>query len=250
MSEKQTREASILDRLAREGALSVAELARELGVSEVTIRSDLRDLEAAGFLQRTHGGAQASSFQAVLERQRHRRPVKRRIAAVAAAMVGEGDAIMLEAGTTTALVANALADRVGVNVVTNSTLALGAARLNLGLRMIVAGGQFHPAMESFTGSETLGTIARFNVRLAFVGTDGFSVEHGLTTSFADGADVVRAMCGQAEEAWLLADSSKFGKRGFVGVLGLEQMAGLITDSGLSAEAADAIRVLGTKVILA
>lgn len=250
MSVKQTREARILDRLATDGALSVAELARELGVSEVTIRSDLRDLEAGGFLHRTHGGAQASSFQTVLERQRNRRSAKRRIAAAAAAMVRDGDAIMLEAGTTTALVGNELDGRHGVQIVTNSTLALGAARLNPSLRVIMAGGQFHPAMESFTGSEALGTIARFNVRLAFVGTDGFSVEHGMTTSFADGADVVRAMSAQADETWLLADSSKFGKRGFVGVLGLEQIAGVITDSALSADACAKIRELGTSLIVA
>ena len=73
MSEKQSREAYILDLLAKDGSLSVAALSRDLGVSEVTIRTNLRDLEARGLLLRTHGGAQASSFQTVLERQRNRR---------------------------------------------------------------------------------------------------------------------------------------------------------------------------------
>jgi DeoR family galactitol utilization operon repressor len=249
VSEKPTREAYILDQLARDGGVSVAPLSRELGVSEVTIRSDLRDLEAAGLLQRTHGGAQPSSFQTVLERQRHRRGAKQRIAAAAAALVRDGDAVMIEAGTTTALVAASLRGRQGLTVVTNSTLALAAARLDPGLRMILAGGRFHPGMESFTGSDTLNVVAGYNVRIAFVGTNGFSVEYGLTTPFTDGADVLRAMCGQAEEAWLVADSSKLGKVGFVGVLGLDRMAGVITDKGIGDGAAEEIRSLGTRVIV-
>jgi DeoR family galactitol utilization operon repressor len=250
LTEKPTREAHILDQLARDGGVLVAALSRELGVSEVTIRSDLRDLEAAGLLQRTHGGAQASSFQTVLERQRNRRGAKQRIAAAAAALVRDGDAVMIEAGTTTALVAAALTGRHAITVVTNSTLALAAARLDPGLRMILAGGRFHPGMESFTGSDTLGIVGGYNVRLAFVGTDGFSAEHGLTTPFTDGADVVRAMCRQADEAWLVADSSKLGRAGFVRVLGLDQVTGVVTDKGIGQVAADEIRALGTKVIVA
>ena len=193
---------------------------------------------------------QASSFQTVLERQRNRRGAKQRIAAAAAALVRDGDAVMIEAGTTTALVAAALTGRHAITVVTNSTLALAAARLDPGLRMILAGGRFHPGMESFTGSDTLGIVGGYNVRLAFVGTDGFSAEHGLTTPFTDGADVVRAMCRQADEAWLVADSSKLGRAGFVRVLGLDQVTGVVTDKGIGQVAADEIRALGTKVIVA
>ncbi len=249
MSDKQSREAYILDLLAKDGSLSVAALSRDLGVSEVTIRTNLRELENRGLLLRTHGGAQASTFQTVLERQRHHMPEKERIAAAAAELIRDGDSLMLEAGTTTALVMKGLAERQGVQVVTNSTLTIPAARLNSGLRLIVTGGQFHHETESFTGAPVLAAINAYNVRLAFVGTDGFTARRGLTTQFAEGADAIRAMHDRAEETWLLADSSKYGRAGFVSVLPLNQVAGVITDTGIGEDSVSALRDLGVQVIV-
>ena len=249
MSEKQTREAYILDLLAKDGSLSVAALSRDLGVSEVTIRSNLRELEGRGLLQRTHGGAQASTFQPVLERGRHHMAEKERIAAAAAAMVRDGDSLMIEAGTTTALVMKGLSERQGIQVVTNSTLAIPAARLNGGLRLIITGGQFHHETESFTGAQVLATLNAYNVRLAFVGTDGFTAERGLTTQFTEGADAIRTMRDRADETWLLADSSKYGRVGFASVLGLSEVTGVITDSGMGEEPVEALRGLGVQVLV-
>jgi DeoR family galactitol utilization operon repressor len=250
MAEKRTREAYILDRLARDGSLSVAALSRDLGVSEVTIRASLRELEGRGMLSRTHGGAEASSFQSVLERQRHHSAEKERIAQAAAALVGDGDSIMVEAGTTTAAVIRHLAGRSGVQVVTNSTLAFAAARLNPSLRLMLTGGHFNAESESLVGYGTLRAIADFNVRRAFIGTDGFTAERGLTTQFAEGADVIRAMHARAEETWLLADSSKYGRAGFVTVLALAQLTGLVTDAGIGEEAAAAFTDAGIQVVVA
>ncbi len=83
------------------------------------------------------------------------------------------------------------------------------------------------------GSVALHTIEDFNVRLAFFGTDGFTAGRGLTTGFAEGAEVIRAMKARASEAWLVADSSKYGRAGFVSVMGLTDLTGVITDDGLS-----------------
>jgi DeoR family galactitol utilization operon repressor len=250
MSEKKSRESYILDLLARDGSLSVAALSRDLGVSEVTIRTNLRELEGRGLLQRIHGGAQASTFQPVLERQRSRLREKGRIAAAAAALVRDGDSLMIEAGTTTALLAKELIARQGLQIVTNSTLTFAAARLNSDLRLVLTGGAFHHESESMVGSRALGTIAEYNARLAFVGTDGFTGERGLTTQFAEGADVIRAMHARAEETWLLADSTKYGRAGFVSVLPLTEVAGVVTDSGLGEESVEALESLGVQVIVA
>ncbi|MCA0252747.1 MAG: DeoR/GlpR family DNA-binding transcription regulator [Actinobacteria bacterium] len=250
MSDKKAREAYILNRLARDGSLSVAALSRDLGVSEVTIRSNLRELEGRGLLLRTHGGAQASTFQSVLERQRNRLDEKGRIAAAAAALVRDGDCLMIEAGTTTGALAKELTGRQGLQIVTNSTLTFAAARLNSDLGLVLTGGTFHHESESMVGSRALATIAEYNARLAFVGTDGFTGERGLTTQFAEGADVIRAMHARAEETWLLADSTKYGRAGFVSVLPLAEVAGVVTDSGLGEESVEALESLGVRVILA
>jgi len=250
MTEKRDREAYILDRLAEDGSLSVAALSRDLGVSEVTVRTNLRQLEARGLLSRTHGGAQASSFQNVLERQRHQTGAKAAIAARAARLVRDDDSIMVEAGTTTAALVRALTGTSGVQVVTNSTLAFAAARLNPGLRLTLVGGRFHPESESLVGYGATRSMAEFNVRLAFIGTDGFTIERGLTTQFADGAEVIRAMAARAEETWVLADSSKYGRAGFVNVLPLSAVTGVITDAGIGQASLEALRETGLQVIVA
>lgn len=249
MSDKQSREAYILDRLAKDGSLSVAALSRDLGVSEVTIRTNLNELEARGLLLRTHGGAQASTFQTVLERRSQFIAEKERIAMAAGELVQDGDSIMIEAGTTTAMIVKGLTGRKGVQVVTNSTLTFAGARLNHALRLILTGGVFNHESESLVGAEALASIQRYNVRLAFIGTDGFTAERGLTTQFAEGADVIRAMHDRAEETWLVADSSKYGRAGFVSVLPLDQVAGVITDPGIGDESVEALRDLGVKVVV-
>ncbi len=240
--DRVTRETYILDLLAKDGSLSVAALSRDLGVSEVTVRTSLRDLESKGLLTRVHGGAQRTSVVDMLDRQRSHVDEKDRIAAAAADLVGDGDTIMIEAGTTTALVARYLSHRRGVQIVTNSTLVFAYARQNPHLTVHLTGGEFHHDSESLVGPVALRTIRDFNVRLAFVGTDGFTSDRGMTTQFAQGADVLAAMCERAEETWLLADSSKYGRAGFVSVLPLSGLAGIITDSGLAAEAAEQLTV--------
>ncbi len=226
------RDRRILEYLAERGSVSVNILARELGVSEVTVRSDFKSLEERGFLTRSRGGAAPALHPSILERQRSMVEEKSRIARAAADLVRDGDAIMIEAGTTTALVAKYLLGKRDIRIVTNSTLVYSCARLNPSLSITMTGGEFRRATESMVGPVALRTIADFNVSLAFVGTDGFSLENGMTTQLVEGAEIVRAMRARARETWLVADSSKYGKSGFVGVLPLSSVRGVITDSGL------------------
>jgi DeoR family transcriptional regulator, galactitol utilization operon repressor len=139
---------------------------------------------------------------------------------------------MIEAGTTTALVVRYLLGKRDVQVVTNSTLVFSYARLNPALQITLTGGEFRRETESMVGPVALRTLAGLNVRLAFVGTDGFTLEKGLTTQLVEGAEIVKAMRACAEETLLLADSTKWGKTGFVNVLPLSHVNGIITDTGL------------------
>ncbi len=245
--ERTERESYILGQLARDGFLTVSGLSRNLKVSEVTIRTDLRNLEERGVLVRTHGGAEATGYRTVLERQLQHAGEKDRIAAAAAELVRDFDHIMIEAGTTCAQIVTHLSGRKGVQILTNSTLVLRQARLNPALTVILVGGAFHRPSESLVGPVTLRNLADFNVRLAFFGTDGFSVAGGLTTGFAEGADVIRAMQARAVESWLVADSAKYDQAGFVAVSDLGALTGVITDVGLPADAQSDLNNSGLEV---
>lgn len=239
--ERVERESAILSRLAEEGALSVSGMATDLGVSEVTIRGDLRALEQEGLLVRTRGGARPATVKHILQRQKVNVEAKERIAAAAARLVVDDDTVMIEAGTTTALIVKYLTERRGVQIVTNSTLAFNNARLIPSLHTILTGGVFRRDSESLVGPLAERAIEDFNTRIAFLGTDGFSPERGLTTRFVEGGQVARLMRNRAEETWLVADSSKFGQAGFVSFLPLAGITGIITDSGLAPEAAQSLQ---------
>jgi DeoR family galactitol utilization operon repressor len=240
-AELSDREKTILDRLSAEGSVSVAALAQDLGFSEVTIRGDLKTLEEKGWVNRTRGGAAAAMHRDILERQRIFPAEKNAIARSAAALVRDGDVIMIEAGTTTALIARYLSGKRDIHIVTNSTLVFSYARLNPNLQITMTGGEFRRPTESLVGPIALETISRLNVRLAFVGTDGFTLERGMTTHLMEGAEIVKAMKAHAQKTVLVADSSKYGKTGFAGVLPLSAMDLILTDSNLSAAAETQLR---------
>jgi DeoR family galactitol utilization operon repressor len=244
------RQRSILRMLTESGSLSVSSLSKELGVSEVTIRSDLNELEERGYLSRSRGGAHLALHQSIVERQQLRIEEKNRIARAAAELVRDGDRIMIEAGTTTALLVRYLLGKRDVQIVTNSTLVFTYARLNPALQITMTGGEFRRETESMVGPIAVRTIAGLNVRIAFVGTDGFTLERGMTTHLVEGGEIVKAMRARAEEAWLLADSSKFGKSGFVSVLPLSDIDGIVTDSGIEAEAVRLIEESSLRLVRA
>ncbi len=215
----------------------------------MTIRNDLNSLADKGLIIRTHGGAAPAFHPGVVERQRLNVEEKNRIAKKASSMVNDGDAIMIEAGTTTALIAKYLLGKRDIQLVSTSTLVLPFARINPGIHLTLVGGDFRSTTESLVGPIALEEIARFFASIAFVGTDGFSLEGGLTTYLVEGAEVVKAMASHAERTILVADSSKYGKRGFVHVLDIEEIDEVITDSNLDVKIVEELKTMGVKVHL-
>ena len=248
--ELNERDRVILDRLSENGSVSVTDLAREFGLSEVTIRGDLRALEDKGWINRRRGGAASALHRDILERQRLFSAQKNAIAKAAADLVRDGDVIMIEAGTTTALIARYLAGKRDVHIVTNSTLVFSYARMNPNLQITMTGGEFRRATESMVGPIALETISRVNVRLAFVGTDGFTLERGMSTHLMEGAQIVQAMKAHAQTTALAADSSKYGKIGFASVLPLSAMDIIITDTDLDTDAESELREAGLSLLKA
>ncbi len=242
------REKKIIDLLAENASMPVSGMSGALGVSTVTVRSDLRSLARKGYVLRTRGGATPAFHSAILSRRERRAPEKNRIAKRAAAMVSDGDTVMIEAGTTTALVARYLLGKRDVRIVTNSLLVLPYARTNPGIHLTIVGGEFRPFAESVVGPIALAQLENFQVRIAFVGTDGFSVERGLTTNMVEGAEIVKKMAELAESTVLMADSDKFGQRGFVTVLPLSALTHLITDTEMDQQATISIQDMGVEVV--
>jgi DeoR family transcriptional regulator, galactitol utilization operon repressor len=229
------RKEQLLNILTDAPDISVSELAQQLQVSVVTIRNDLAGLEEDGVIVRGHGGAIPAFHPAVLQRMRTAREAKLEIARAAAAHIGDGDTIMIAAGTTTALIPRFLRGKRQVHIVTNNTLLLPYIRTNPQLIVTLVGGSFRPSEESLTGPLTLEVVHRFRVQRAFIGVDGIDPQQGVFANSVESGDLVRQMAAQAGETIVLADAAKFKAPGFVHILDLQKINFLITDATLSHE---------------
>ncbi len=243
------KEMKVIDLLVENPHLGVSEMSRHLKVSAVTMRSYIHALAEKGYLIQTRGGAHLAFHPAILKRQKHRFEIKQSIAKAAADLIDSGDSIMIEAGTTTALIGRYLLGKQNIKVVTDSTLLLPYARLNPSLHLSFTGGSFQPEAESMTGPMAVAHLKQFHAKSAFIGTDGFSVENGLTTYMMEASDVVRTMCKRSERRILLADSGKWNRAGFAHIIPLGDIDTLITDEGFPEDARKKVKNLGVELIV-
>lgn len=249
------RRSSIADFVRTQGVARVGELAERFDVSEVTIRNDLDALEKEGRLIRDHGGAIAStattitSLDSMDQRSTLQLDEKRRIGQAAAARISPGDTIILDAGTTVIEVARALGDTAPLTVVTNAlNVALELGRSSTA-KVILLGGTLSREASSTIGQQTEQQLGDFVVQKLFVGTQAMDLEHGLTDTTLEIAQVKRAMIRAAREVILLTDSTKWAHAGFIKVAPLSDIDVIITDTNLSAEARTAIERLGIELVL-
>ncbi len=243
----------ILGRVADEQTIHVAELARELGVSEMTIRRDIRRLERDGFLRQTYGGATAHltrnldvAFNArALQHSRE----KRLIAIRAAALVEGLSTVFLGVGTTLEQFARYLHARPDLTAVTPSlvTASLLGTRP---LRTVVLGGTVRRDDLTATGPVAVATLARYRFEAAVIGAAGFSARWGLTEVSDEEAEIQRVAIGRAERVIVLADGSKVGRATTSVIAPADAAHTLVTDaSAPEAELAD-LRASGVEVIIA
>jgi DeoR/GlpR family transcriptional regulator of sugar metabolism len=227
------REKDILDHLKDDPSLSVSQISDLVGVSRVTVRNDLDHLASVGLVFRTRGGVQTAFHPDMLARQKENQDTKKTIAKAAAAMIEDGDTVMIVAGTTTALIGSFLLGKRDVRIVTNSTLLLPYARMNPALHLTLVGGEFRPQAEAIVGPMALTELKQYHVKYAFIGTDGISTESGFTSHLVENAEIIRTMADQSRETIVLSDSTKIGKAGFVKIFPLERVSRLITDKGIN-----------------
>lgn len=244
------RKEVILETLAEDSSVSVADLAKRMGVSVVTTRTDLAALEEEGILVRTHGGAMPAFHPQILARMRQDKDRKAAIAKAAAEKIQDGETVIISAGTTTALIAKYLLGRRNVHIVTNNTLLLTYARMNPQLRVTLVGGEFRPSEEGVVGPMALQALDTFHVSKAFIGIDGASVKQGFTANSVESADLVRKMAEQADQVFAISDSSKFGKPGFARILPFNGVNALVTDKELKKEFEDKLTEADVRIVKA
>ncbi|HIC88003.1 MAG TPA: DeoR/GlpR transcriptional regulator, partial [Anaerolineae bacterium] len=246
------RRAQITRMLRENGTVRVSELSRLFGVSEVTIRSDLRALEKSGILLRVYGGAVNNIGTgldvAFAARAKINREAKQRIAAAAVAMIEDGDTIAIDAGTTTMEIARQLPSDLRITIVTTGPNIAMEAAAREKVTVDLAGGILSPAHIAVVGSDAEATIRSFYTKKAFLAILAFDLERGLMDTSRAVARVKRAFLENTEQAIVVADSTKFGKIAPVAVAPLSAVHTLITDTGLSDVDAERLREAGIEVI--
>lgn len=225
------RQMQILRDISTNEKITVLELSEKYQVSQVTIRSDLKALECKGLIKRIHGGASSLSDENIANRLRFNYETKLRIADRAAQMVEPGETILIESGSTNALLARKIGESMDVTIITNSFFIANFVRDLPRVKVILLGGDYQPNAEICVGPLTRQSLQSFYVDKLFIGSDGFS-EEGFTSIDMQRAEVAHAMCKRAKQTIILTDSSKFFVRGVSRQLSLSELSKVITDDGI------------------
>lgn len=244
------RHLKILDLVNEKDRISVQELSARLGLSVVTIRKDLEELESEGLLRRQHGYAAKASPDAINSRMSFRYLEKKKIAQKAVSLVEPMETIMIESGSTCALFAAELAAVNDVTIITNSTYIARSLGNAPGVKVILLGGDYDTVAEVTTGPVTELCAREYYVDKIFVGIDGFTEESGFTNINHTRCSTVRALAKQADKVIVLTTSDKFGKRSVAKMFSTKEVHTVVTDSNLPLEYTDSLRSQNVRVELA
>jgi DeoR family fructose operon transcriptional repressor len=250
----EERQAAIVSQAKVAGRVEVADLAERFQVTPETVRRDLTALERAGLLKRVHGGAivvDLTGFEPALAvREVAQTEEKARIARTALDWLPRQGAIALDGGSTTHQFAEILPyDRTLTVVTNNLAIALPLAD-RTDLTVHIVGGRLRGSTLTTVDEVALDYLRGVHLDVVFLGTNGFSIERGLTTPDSAEAAVKRAFVAAARTKILLTDHTKFGIDHFAHVAHLADIDTIITDSGLSDEAVTDLEAAGPKVVRA
>jgi DeoR family fructose operon transcriptional repressor len=248
------RHQQILARARAEGRVDVTALADELDVTPETVRRDLTALERHGLVRRVHGGAipvERLGFEpGIADREGVLAGEKERIAKAALDELPDGGAVILDAGTTTVRLAELLPTDRELTVVTHALPVATVLAPRPGLTLHLVGGTVRGRTLAAVGAWALRDLADIHADVAFVGTNGLSVEHGLTTPDLAEAAVKRALVTNARRTVVLADHTKLGRVDFAHVVPLSAVDTVVTDTGAEPELVEEIEAAGTRVVRA
>ena len=246
----EERRKKLAELITRKKRILVGEVAEDFGLSEVTIRKDLKILERRGLLTRVHGGAildRSTIVDLALDEKEHLNPqAKERIAKRAEEMICPGDVIILDSGSTTTRLARLLKNKRDITVITNAiniASELAAAKVEL----ILTGGILREKSFSLVGPLAEDALRTVTSDKLFLGVDGIDFNIGLTTPNIHEAKVNQLMINSAREVILLADHSKFGRRSLGVISDIRAVSTLITDNKISEKDYTILMQLGITV---
>lgn len=247
------RQTEILRLVRDQGSMAIADLARQLSVSLETIRRDVRPLVGAREILKRHGQV-AMPYEvgeAPFERRmREQAEAKRAIARHAASLIGDGDSLMIDTGTTTSFLARELLRKRGLTVVTNSSdIARTLATVN-GNRVYMAGGELNGDNGGAFGPSAIAFAASFRVRMAVLSISALDPGDGPSDQTLAEAEFARTVLARGEQRLMLADSSKFQKKALIRVCGLEEIDVLVTERAPPPELAAALAAANVRVDVA
>lgn len=248
------RQQALLTKVKHAGRVDVSAVAAELDVTPETVRRDLTALERRGLVRRVHGGAIAierlSSEPALSDRESRLAAEKKRIAAAALAELPDGGSIILDAGSTTAALAALLPDDRELTVVTHALPVASLLVTRPNIHLHVVGGSVRGRTLAAVGEWALRDLAEIQAEVVFLGANGVTPEHGLTTPDLAEATVKRALVTAARRVVLLADHTKFGRVDFARFADLGDIDVAITDDGLDPDLAEETTAAGPSVVTA
>ena len=247
------RRQHILSLIQREGRVLVSELSESLGISPITIRKDLDQLELQGVVQRTHGGALAPQNSTMMdpslkEKEHHQIKEKQRIAAAAAKLVSNGQCILLDSGSTTTMVARALREFIDLTVVTNA-VNIAAELSDTNFEIILTGGTLRKNSFSLVGPMAEDTLAQIHADILFLAVDGFDPKIGIMTPNILESRVNRAMVKASRKIVAVCDSTKFDRSSMALIVPPSAVHTVITDDQISENNAHILRSAGIDLIL-
>jgi len=235
----EKRKKKILERLRKEGRVEVPTLAVQLEVSAETIRRDLERLDREGNLKKVHGGAvklgsDSQELPFDIKTKLHAQE-KAAIGKQAAALINNGDTVMLGNGTTTIEIIRNLEESKDVTIITHSTPTLLLALEKFPGRIIFVGGEVNKRQKSVEGPLAEMVLNQLRVNKAFISAGGVSLVEGITDYELSESKISRLMMERADESFILADASKFGKTTFANVCPLDDVYMIITDQNCTPE---------------
>jgi DeoR family fructose operon transcriptional repressor len=252
----EERQQAMAQLVTEQGRLSVAAIAEQFDVTTETVRRDLSVLERMGLLRRVHGGAVPASSLAVIEsglgeRDQANTAQKELIAKAALEQLPPPDGtVLLDAGSTTVRFASLLPRDHRLTVITHAVPVAARLAAHPQIELHLLPGRVRPTTQAAVGADTVAALAHLRVDVAFLGTNGITVEHGLSTPDHDEAAAKRAMVGAARRVVCLTDSSKVGSEAAIRFAALDEVDVVVTDSGIDAAVRGAFEATGPEVVVA